>query len=72
MSATVTITGTAGPAKTVAAAVFSNVVSFFIDTDKNMVTLYLSDGTTVSPISVAAAATVTATKAGNVWTLTIS
>lgn len=72
MAATVTITGTAGPGKTVAAAVFNNVSSFLIDTDKNMITLYLADSTVVSPISVAAAGTVTATKAGNVWTLTIS
>ena len=72
MPATVTITGTAGPARAVTATVFSNVSSFLIDADKNMVTLYLADGTTVPPISVAAATTVTATKAGNLWTLVIS
>ena len=72
MPATVTITGTAGPARAVTATVFSNVLSFLIDTDKNMVTLFLADGTTVPPIAVAAATTVTATKAGNVWTLVIS
>lgn len=71
MAATVTITGTAGPALAVAAAVFQNVTSFTIDTDKNMITL-VQGSVTLSPISVAAAATVTATKSGNVWTLTIS
>lgn len=72
MSATVTLTGTAGPGLTVAATVFTGVSSFLIDADKNMITLFMSDGRTISPISVAAATTVTATKAGNLWTLTIS
>lgn len=72
MAATVTITGTAGPGKTVAATVFTNVLSFLIDTDKNIITLFKADGTVVAPISIAAATTVTATKSGNLWTLTIS
>ena len=71
MPATVTLTGTAGPAKAVTATVFTDVSSFLIDADKNMITLFRS-GETVSPISVAAATTVTATKAGNLWTLVIS
>lgn len=72
MAATVTITGTAGPGKTVAATVFTDVGSILIEADKNLITLYKNNGETVSPISVAAAGTVTATKAGNAWTLTIS
>jgi hypothetical protein len=71
MSATVTITGTAGPAITVSATVFTGVSSFLIDTDKNMITLF-QGGTALPPISVAAATTVTATKSGTAWTLTIS
>lgn len=72
MSATVTLTGTAGAGLTVAATVFTGVSSFLIDTDKNLVTLFKADGTVVSPISVNAATTVTATKSGTLWTLTIS
>lgn len=71
MSATVTLTGTAGAGLTVAATVFTNVLSFLIDADKNMITLFKS-GETIAPISVAAATTVTATKSGNTWTLVIS
>jgi hypothetical protein len=71
MSATVTVTGTAGPAITVSATVFTGVSSFFIDTDKNMITLF-QGGNALPPISIAAATTVTATKSGTAWTLTIS
>jgi hypothetical protein len=71
MAATVTLTGTAGPAITVAATVFTGVSTFTIDTDKNMITLF-QGGVTLSPISIAAATTVTATKSGTTWTLTIS
>lgn len=71
MSATVTLTGTAGAGLAVTAAVFNNVDSFLIDTNKNMITLFRA-GETVSPISIAAAATVTATKSGTTWTLVIS
>ena len=71
MAATVTLTGTAGPQLTVAAAVFTEVNSILIDTNQNLITLYKS-GQIIQPISVAAAATVTATKSGSNWTLTIS
>lgn len=71
MAATVTVTGTAGPALTVSAQVFTNVLSFTIDAVNNMITLFQS-GVTVAPISVNAATTVTATKSGTTWTLTIS
>lgn len=71
MSATVTLTGTAGPAKAVTAVAFTGVTSFTIDTDKNMITL-VQGSTVLSPINVDAATTVTATKSGNAWTLTIS
>jgi hypothetical protein len=71
MAATVTLTGTAGAGLTVAASVFTNITEFTINTDKNMITL-VQGSIVLPPISVAAAATVTATKAGNLWTLTIS
>jgi dephospho-CoA kinase len=71
MAATVTLTGTAGAGVTVAATVFSEVSQITIDADKNMVTL-VKNNQVVSPISVAAATTVTATKSGSTWTLTIS
>lgn len=71
MAATVTLTGTAGAGLAVTAVPFTNVTSFTVDTDKNMITL-VQGSVTLSPISVAAATTVTATKTGNTWTLTIS
>lgn len=71
MPGTVTVTGKAGAGLTVAAAVFTDVTSFLIEFDKNMITIFKS-GQTISPIAVDAAATVTATKAGNLWTITIS
>ncbi len=72
MPGTVTITGTAGAGVAVTATVFTGVSNVLIDFDRNMITMVKSDGTTISPISVAAAATVTATKSGNNWTLVIS
>ena len=71
MPATVTVTGTAGAGVTVSALVFTNVTSFTIDANANM--LYIVQGSINVPgISVNAATTVTATKSGNTWTLTIS
>jgi hypothetical protein len=72
MPGTVTLTGTAGAGLTVAATVFSDVREVQVEFNKNLVTLLKNDGTVVSPISVAAATTVTATKSGNLWTLVIS
>jgi hypothetical protein len=71
MSATVTLTGTAGVARTLTAAVFTEVNQILLDANGNMITLY-KGGSTVGPISIAAATTVTATKSGSTWTLTIS
>jgi hypothetical protein len=72
MPGTVTLTGTAGAGLAVTAVPFTDVREVQIEFNKNLVTLLKNDGTTVSPISVAAATTVTATKVGNLWTLTIS
>lgn len=71
MSATVTLTGTAGPGISVTATVFTGISSFLIDTDKNVITMF-QGGSALPPISIAAATTVTATKSGTAWTLTIS
>jgi hypothetical protein len=71
MPGTVTITGTAGAGLAVTAVPFTNVSQVTIDFDKNMVHM-VKDSVNVPGIAVAAAATVTATKSGNTWTLTIS
>jgi hypothetical protein len=71
MSGVVTLTGTTGSGNTMTAKAFTNVSKVEIDMNANMITLF-TPGETVSPISVAAATTVTATKSGTNWTLTIS
>jgi len=72
MPGTVTITGTAGAGLAVTATVFNDIREVLIEFSKNMITLVKNDGTVISPISVAAATTVTATKSGNNWTIVIS
>lgn len=69
---TVTLTGTAGPGKALTETVFNNVSSILIDAEKNLVTLFLSNGDTISPISVDEVDTIAGTKSGNTWTLTLS
>jgi len=70
MSATLTLTGTAGAAVALTAVVFTGVSVFTIDTDKNMI--YFVQSGVNREVSVNAATTVTATKSGTTWTLTIS
>ena len=70
MSATLTVTGTAGPGNTVSAVVFTNVTSFRVATETSML-YFVQDGMN-REISIAAAATVTATKSATTWTVTIS
>lgn len=72
MPGTVTLTGTAGAGLAVTATQFTDLREVDIEFNKNLVTMFKNDGTVVSPISVAAATTVTATKSGNTWTLVIS
>lgn len=72
MAGTVTLTGTAGAGLTVAATVFTDIANVQIDMNKNLITLQKNDGTWIGPISVAAATTVTSTKSGSTWTLTVS
>ena len=71
MSALVTITGKTGVGLTMTAKSFSEVGEATIDFNKNMITLN-RPGELVSPIDIGPATTVTATKVGNVWSLTIS
>jgi hypothetical protein len=71
MPATLTVTGTNGAGVAVAALVLTGLTSINIDFDKNMV-FPVQGSVNLPGISVAAAATVTATKSGNTWTLTIS
>jgi hypothetical protein len=69
-----TVTGTAGPAQTVTAAVFTGLLSFTIDTTGVQKVFYgiKADGTNLPPISIAAATTLTLTVSGNTFTLAIS
>lgn len=71
MPGSLTVTGTAGAGLAVTSLVLGGLTTINIDFDKNMV--YPVQGSVPLPgISVAAATTVTATKSGNTWTLTIS
>lgn len=70
--ASVTVTGTAGPGKSITAQVFNNVTAFRLDPVNAMLNLDQSDQLT--QISIAAATTITVTlaaAAGN-YTVTIS
>jgi hypothetical protein len=74
MSATVTVTGTVGPGNTLTTGVFSGVSEFTINCETNMIyfTQPNAQGNTRKEVSINAATTVTATKSGTTWTLTIS
>lgn len=71
MATTVTVTGVAGPAQAVTAAVFTNISTFTVFSNTNILEMTDNHGK-ITQVSVNAATTVTATKSGNVWTLTIS
>lgn len=70
MAATVTVTGVAGPAKTVSALVFNLVDSFSIDCVNNVINIVISGA--VTAIAITSATTITATKSGSTYTLVIS
>lgn len=70
MAATVTVTGTVGPGNTLTAGVFNGVTEIKIDTVQNMLYVQANDGP--HEVSIAAATTITATKSGSTYTLTIS
>ncbi len=71
MALTATLTGTNGPGLAVTAGVFPNISQFNIDSTNNVVSMQNANGVWTF-ISVAAATTVTATKSGFTWTITIS
>lgn len=60
MSATVTVDGTIGPGNSIADKAFTNITSFKIDTETEMLELVDSNGK-VTDISIASAATMTVT-----------
>ena len=73
MALTATLTGTIGLATTLSAQVFTGVKDFHIYSTTNMLQLdYVESGKGPTFVSVNAATTVTATKSGTTWTVTIS
>lgn len=72
MAATVTVTGVTGPGTALAAVVYTNVLWFRVDAVQNILTLQKDGQLNVQSITVNSASTVTATKSGTTWTLTIS
>jgi hypothetical protein len=71
MPATVTVTGTTGPGFSLAAVAYTGITSFQVDTVNNVLNM-VQGSFVLQAVNVAAAATVTATKSGSTWTLTIS
>lgn len=71
MALTATLTGTVGPGKSLSAAVYTGVSDFTIYSNTNVVQMSYADGRQQF-VSVAAATTVTASKSGTTWTITIS
>lgn len=72
MAATLTLTGKIGVATTLTAKAFSNVVWFHVDTPKSLISFNQTGSQQVVDVDITSAATVTATKSGTTWTLTIS
>ena len=60
MAGQVTVTGTNGPGLALTSAVFTNIASFKVDTNTEMLELVDNDGVVLN-ISIAAAATMTVT-----------
>lgn len=70
MPATLTVTGKVGPALTLTAGVFTSVTSFSINCSTNI--LAFTQDSVVREVDITAATTITATKSGSTYTLTIS
>lgn len=66
----VTVTGKIGPGVTVTTVVFSNVTSFAINTDNEILSIIQTDKRT--DIDITAATTITITVSGNNYTVSIS
>ena len=71
MAATVTVTGVVGPAVTLTAGVFTDVLTVQFDCVANVLTLYFENGRTFQ-VAITSATTITATKSGSTYTFTIS
>lgn len=71
MAATVTATGTTGPGFVLTAVVYTFVKRFTFNTETNILHLTLSTGQPFD-IAIPAATTITATKSGSTYTLTVS
>lgn len=74
MAIALTITGKAGPGNTITAQTYSNLPDVKISASDNAGSIveFTDDQGLQHQITCDAATTVTATKSGNVWTLTIS
>ena len=72
MGATITVTGKAGPAIALTAIVITLVASFAIDCTTNILTYVLASSGFTNQVDISAATTITATKSGSTYTLTIS
>lgn len=71
MAATATVTGSAGPEKTITAGVFTNISDVIFHCLTNV--LELVDAANFSTfISITSATTITATKSGSTYTFTVS
>ncbi len=70
MPATLTLTGKGGPGLSLTSGVFTGVTQFTVDTEKSMI--YFTQSGANRDVSIVDATTVTATKSGTTWTLTIS
>lgn len=71
MPATLTITSKVGPAITMTAGVFTAVSAFSVDCSSNILSFTKSDGN-ICIVDITAATTITATKSGSTYALTIS
>ena len=71
MAATATATGVVGPAITLTAGVFTNIILVVFDTVKNILRL-TDDAGHINDIAITSATTITATKSGSTYTFVVS
>jgi hypothetical protein len=71
---TATVTASTGPGRAVTAKVISNVKSFFVDIERQMLFFYLINSDPTSPAleyALSNTVTFTATISGGTWTITV-
>lgn len=71
MAVTATLTGSIGAGSALTAKVFTDVLSFTVDSSTNVISL-VKEGQVTIFVSIASATTFTATKSGSTYTITIS